>query len=56
MDQEKEKITLDYSICTGCGVCVHVCPKKSIVLSKSSKLKGESSKLKGESSKLTAKR
>ena len=49
MDQEKEIVELDYSLCTGCGVCIHVCPKKSIALTKSSKLKGESSKLRAQS-------
>ncbi len=34
MDAEKEKMHIDYSICTGCGVCLHVCPKHSIVKSK----------------------
>ncbi len=33
MDSEKGKIVIDYSICTGCGVCIHVCPKNSIVQS-----------------------
>ncbi len=28
---DKERVTIDYSICTGCGVCISVCPKKAIV-------------------------
>ncbi len=30
LDPEKEKVEIDPGLCTGCGVCIHVCPKKSI--------------------------
>ncbi|MEA1969899.1 MAG: thiamine pyrophosphate-dependent enzyme [Thermodesulfobacteriota bacterium] len=33
MDKEEERVVIDYSLCTGCAVCIHVCPKKSIQLS-----------------------
>ncbi len=29
--ENEKSVTIDYSICTGCGVCVSVCPKKAIV-------------------------
>lgn len=28
----EDRITIDYSICSGCGVCVSVCPRKAIVV------------------------
>ena len=28
---DEDRVTIDYSICTGCGVCVSVCPRKAIV-------------------------
>jgi indolepyruvate ferredoxin oxidoreductase, alpha subunit len=30
MDDEAERVDVDPVLCTGCGVCIHVCPKKSI--------------------------
>lgn len=34
------KITIDIERCKGCGLCVIVCPKKSIVISKNSNKAG----------------
>ena len=28
------KMTVDYNVCKGCGLCVEVCPKKIILLDK----------------------
>ena len=28
------KVTVDFNVCKGCGLCVHACPKKIIELSK----------------------
>lgn len=28
--QEQKRTTIDYSLCSNCGFCVHVCPKKAI--------------------------
>jgi indolepyruvate ferredoxin oxidoreductase, alpha subunit len=28
---EKEPIRIDYGLCTGCGVCIHVCPHKALI-------------------------
>ncbi len=27
----EDRVTIDYSICTGCGVCMSVCPRKAII-------------------------
>ena len=32
MDDKAERLHIDTALCTGCGVCVNVCPKKSIEL------------------------
>ena len=29
------RITVDRTCCKGCGICIHVCPKKVYVMSKS---------------------
>ena len=29
-DEEEEHVTLDTTLCNGCGVCIQVCPKKAI--------------------------
>jgi 2-oxoglutarate ferredoxin oxidoreductase subunit delta len=34
------RITIDSELCKGCGLCVDVCPKKSIVISKASNKSG----------------
>lgn len=26
------KVTIDENVCKGCGLCVHICPKKVLVL------------------------
>lgn len=26
------KVTIDENVCKGCGLCVHVCPKKVLIL------------------------
>lgn len=26
------KVTIDEAVCKGCGLCVHICPKKVLVL------------------------
>ncbi|MCP4117452.1 MAG: 4Fe-4S dicluster domain-containing protein [Desulfobacteraceae bacterium] len=31
LDSDNERVDIDASLCSGCGVCVHVCPKGSIV-------------------------
>lgn len=30
MNEETRQVTIDSILCSGCGVCIHVCPKKSI--------------------------
>ncbi len=30
MDKHEEKVTIDRLLCSGCGVCIEVCPKQSI--------------------------
>jgi indolepyruvate ferredoxin oxidoreductase alpha subunit len=30
MDEELERVRVDPVLCSGCGVCIHVCPKQSI--------------------------
>ena len=30
LDEESERVAVDRALCTGCGVCFHVCPKNSI--------------------------
>ena len=34
------KITIDFERCKGCGLCVTVCPRSGIVISKKSNKKG----------------
>ena len=34
------KITIDIELCKGCGLCVTVCPKECIAISKNSNKKG----------------
>ena len=35
-DEAVAKVTIDKDACKGCGLCVTACPKKIVVLSKSS--------------------
>ncbi len=35
VSEDMAKMTVDHSICKGCGLCVTVCPKKIILLDKS---------------------
>jgi indolepyruvate ferredoxin oxidoreductase alpha subunit len=29
-DEERERVSIDGILCTGCGVCLHVCPLDAI--------------------------
>lgn len=35
VSEDMAKMTVDHSICKGCGLCVTVCPKKIVLLDKS---------------------
>lgn len=38
-------LTLDKNLCTGCGICVEICPKEAVELRKTLKAEGEKAKL-----------